>query len=105
MNNAITGEMESTRNISSLEKWASIAAGAGLAAYGLSRLRRNGWLWTGIGGMLLRRGVSAHCDIYEALGVNTFAPPSDTRAALRGSRGVNVLESVTINRSIQELYR
>jgi uncharacterized membrane protein len=105
MNNAINMEMESARNISALEKWTSIAAGAGLAAYGLSRLRRDGWLWTGLGGLLLRRGLTSHCDIYEALGVNTFIPPSDTRAALRGSRGVNVLESVTINRSIQELYR
>lgn len=95
----------SARNISDLEKWASIAAGAGLAAYGLSRLRSNGWLWTGLGGLLLRRGVTAHCDIYEAMGVDTFAAANDTRAALRGARGVNVLESVTINRAVPELYR
>jgi len=93
------------RNISDLEKWVSLAAGTGLALYGLSRLRSNGWLWTGLGGLLLRRGVTAHCDVYEALGVDTSAATSSTRAALRGSRGVNVLESVTINRSIPELYR
>lgn len=93
----------SERNISELEKWVSIAAGAGLALYGVSRLRSNGWLWAGLGGLLVRRGVSAHCDVYEALGINTAA--SDTRAALGGSRGVNVLESVTINRSVPELYR
>ena len=98
-------QARSGQNISDLEKWVSIAAGAGLALYGLSRLRSNGWLWTGLGGLLLRRGVSAHCDIYEALGVDTSAAANDTRAALRGSRGVNVLESVTINRSIPELYR
>jgi uncharacterized membrane protein len=94
----------SGRNISSLEKWVSIAAGAGLATYGLSRLRSNGWLWAGLGGLLLRRGVTAHCDVYEALGVNT-SRTGDTRTALGGSRGVNVLESVTINRPIPELYR
>jgi uncharacterized membrane protein len=55
--------------------------------------------------MLLRRGVTQHCDVYEALGMNTLVGPDDTRAALRGSRGTNVLESVTINRSIEELYR
>ncbi|HYT75942.1 MAG TPA: SRPBCC family protein, partial [Vicinamibacterales bacterium] len=55
--------------------------------------------------LLLRRGVTAHCDMYEALGVNTAGTADDTRAALRGSRGVNVLESVTINRPIDELYR
>ena len=33
------------------------------------------------------------------------ASADDTRAALRGPRGVNVLESVTINQPIEELYR
>ena len=95
----------SGRNISDLEKWLSIAAGSGLALYGLSRLKRNGWLLAGIGGLLLRRGVTQHCDVYEALGLNTAVSASDTRAALGGARGVNVLESVTINRSLEELYR
>ena len=95
----------SDRNISDVERWASIAAGAGLTAYGLTRLKRNGWMYATLGGMLLRRGVKAHCDVYEALGMNTSADPADTRAALRGSRGVNVLESVTINRPLEELYR
>jgi uncharacterized membrane protein len=95
----------SGRNISGVEKWLSIAAGAGLAAYGLSRIKRNGWVYAGAGGLLLRRGLTQHCDVYEALGLNTAANPDDTRAALGGSRGVNVLESVTINRSLEELYR
>jgi len=95
----------SNRNISDVEKWVSIAAGTGLALYGLSRLKRNGWMFAGLGGLLLRRGVTQHCDVYEAFGMNTAARPDDTRAALRGPRGVNVLESVTINRSLEELYR
>ncbi len=101
----LTWREESGRNISDLEKWVSIAAGAGLAVYGLSRLRSNGWLWSGLGGLLLRRGVRAHCDVYQALGIDTYARANDTSAALGGSRGVNVLESVTINRSVSELYR
>jgi len=95
----------SDRNLSELERWASVAAGAGLAIYGLSHLRKTGWLYAAIGGLLLRRGVTAHCDVYESLGMNTAVDPGDTRAALRGPRGVNVLESVTINRPIEELYR
>jgi uncharacterized membrane protein len=93
------------RNLSEFERWASIAAGAGLAAYGLSRLKSNGWLYAGLGGLLLRRGVTAHCDLYEAIGINTAGTAGDTRAALRGPRGVNVLERVTINRPIELLYR
>ena len=61
----------SGRNISDVEKWASIAAGTGLALYGLSRLQASGWLFAGLGGLLLRRGVTGHCDVYEAFGVNT----------------------------------
>jgi uncharacterized membrane protein len=49
--------------------------------------------------------VSAHCDVYEALGLNTYGSPTDTRAALGGARGVHVLESVTINRPVEDLYR
>lgn len=95
----------STRNLSEFERWASIAAGTSLAIYGLSRLKRRGWLYGALGGYLLRRGVTAHCDIYEALGVNTAGLSTDTRAVLGGARGTHVLESVTINKPIEELYR
>ncbi len=95
----------SDRNLSDFERWASIAVGAGLAAYGLSRLKSNGWGYAGLGALMLRRGVTAHCDLYEAIGINTAGTADDTRAALRGPRGVNVLVSVTINRPIEQLYR
>ena len=93
------------RNLSDVERWASLAAGAGLAAYGLSRLKSNGWLYAGVGALLLRRGVTAHCDLYEAVGLSTADTAGDTRTALRGGRGVNVLESVTIVKPIEQLYR
>ena len=98
-------QARSDRNLSGFERWASIAAGAGLAAYGLSRLKSSGWLYAGAGALLLRRGVTAHCDLYDAIGINTAGTADDTRAALRGTRGINVLESVTINRPIELLYR
>ena len=102
---AADARARSNRNLSEVERWASIAAGAGLAVYGLTRLRNSGWAYATLGGLLLRRGVTAHCDVYDALGMNTAADPADTRAALRGSRGINVLESVTINRPLEEMYR
>src|SRR5260221_14770411 len=95
----------SDRNLSEFERWASIAAGAALAVYGLSRLKSNGWLYAGLGALILRRGVTAHCDLYETFGINTADTAGDTRAALRGARGVNGLERVVINRPIQLLYR
>jgi uncharacterized membrane protein len=95
----------SGRNISDLEKWLSIAAGTGLALYGLSRRKRAGWILTAFGGMLIRRGVTGHCHTYEAFGINTAGTGDDTRRALGGAAGTIVEESVTINRPIEELYR
>jgi uncharacterized membrane protein len=93
------------RNISDAERWASVAAGAGLALFGVSRRSTGGWLMAGFGALLLQRGVSGHCHTYDVLGLNTASTGSDTRQALSGDRGVNVAQSVVINRSVEELYR
>lgn len=93
------------RNISGAERWASMAAGTGLAALGLARRRPGGYVLAAVGALLLRRGLSAHCDVYEALGVNTATGGGDTRAALGGPAGVLVEESVFIRRPVEDLYR
>ena len=98
-------DVRAGRNIGDLERWLSIGAGAALAAYGASRLRRSGWLYAALGGALLQRGVTAHCHVYDALGINTAGVGDDTRAALGGRRGAHVLESITIKRPVEELYR
>ena len=98
-------QVRTGRNISEIERWGSIAAGVSLAAYGLSRRRAPGWVAAGLGALLVRRGVSGHCETYEMLGVNTAGTGQDTRRALGGSAGVNVEESVTINRPVELLYR
>jgi uncharacterized membrane protein len=93
------------RNISETERWLSMAGGVGLAAYGLSRGRRGGLVLAGLGALLFRRGITGHCDIYQALGLNSAGTGGDTRQALGGSAGVIVEESVVINRPVAELYR
>jgi uncharacterized membrane protein len=95
----------SGRNISDAERWLSMAAGIGLAAYGASQRRASGWAVAGLGAALFHRGYTAHCNVYEMLGRNTAGTGEDTRRALGGSAGVIVEESVTINRSASELYR
>jgi uncharacterized membrane protein len=97
--------VRSGRNINDTERWLSMAAGIGLAAYGASRRRASGWALAGLGAMLFRRGYTAHCDIYEAVGRNSAGTGEDTRRALGGPAGVIVEESVTINRPSSELYR
>lgn len=93
------------RNISDMERWVSMGAGAALALYGLSRRRTAGWVLAGLGGLLFRRGMTGHCDVYQMAGLNSAGTGDDTRQALGGSAGVIVEESVTINRPISELYR
>ena len=93
------------RNISDLERWVSMGAGAAMALYGLSRRRTAGWILAGFGGLLVRRGMTGHCDVYQMTGLNTAGTGEDTRQALGGSAGVIIEESVTINRPISELYR
>ena len=93
------------RNIGNVERWGSVAAGVGLAAYGLSRRRGSGWILAGLGAWLVQRGVSGHCHTYQLLGMNTAGTGADTRRALGGSGGVIVEESVTINQPIEILYR
>jgi uncharacterized membrane protein len=94
------------RNISDAERWLSIAAGMGLAAYGLTRRRgASGWMLAAFGGLLVRRGASGHCDTYELFGINTAGTGQDTRRALGGSAGIIVDERVTINQPIELLYR
>jgi len=93
------------RNISEAERWASMAGGVGLAAYGISKGRLPGWALAGLGALLFRRGMTGHCDTYQMLGLNTAGTGSDTRQALGGTAGVIVEESVTIARPVSELYR
>jgi uncharacterized membrane protein len=104
------GDMADTRvrdgqNVSEPERWGSMAAGLGLAAYGLSRRNVRGLVLAGLGALLFRRGLTGHCDTYEMFGVNTAGTGSDTRQALGGSAGINVEESVVINRPVSLLYR
>lgn len=94
------------RNMSDADRWLSIAAGIGLAAFGLSRQKGfTGWALVGFGALLVRRGASGHCHTYELFGINTAGTGQDTRHALGGRSGIIVDESVIINQPIEMLYR
>jgi uncharacterized membrane protein len=98
-------DMRSGRNLGDVERWASLAAGAGLALFALSRRGTPRWLAVGLGAALIRRGLTGYCEIYNALGLDSSASRDDTRRALGGPAGVNVTECVAIARPIDELYR
>lgn len=89
-------------NVGGVERWTSTAVGAGLLMAGLSRRDRSGVVAAIAGGVLLFRGASGYCPVNAAVGRNTAT--DDTRAALGGSRGVKVKQSITIGRPVSELY-
>lgn len=68
-------------NVGESERLVSLAAGSGLALYGLTRGTLGGLGLALIGGGLLYRGTTGHCACYELLGVDTSvtrgAFPSD----------------------------
>ena len=86
-------------NVGQNERLATLAAGAALLGFALSR--RSAGLGLISGGILLR-GVTGYCPAYAAMGVDRA---TTTKEALSGERGIHIREAVTINAPIEELYR
>src|SRR5947199_8180670 len=98
--------MHAQTNVAEVERWASALSGAALTVMairqGIKERSLGGAMLAAAGGTLIYRGATGHCPVYAAAGLNTA--DTDTRVALGGSRGVNVEETVTINRTPHELY-
>lgn len=91
-------------NVGEVERYASAAAGAALAAWAARRRSRDSWLLGALSAVLWYRATTGHCPMYAAAGVST-AGDTSTKRALSGSRGVNVEAGITIDRPVDELYR
>ncbi|MEQ8819763.1 MAG: SRPBCC family protein [Sumerlaeia bacterium] len=94
------------QNVSESERAASAAIGGALALYGIRRLS---WGWLAVaaaGGVLLKRGLTGHCDLYERQGINTAgatdALEDKVRAMMRET--IRVRKTLTIDRPAYELY-
>jgi uncharacterized membrane protein len=88
------------RNVGEVERWASIVGGGTLALYGLTRGTVAGVVLAALGGSLVYRGATAHCPLYEALGLNSAAGG----AGHVGNVGIKVEKQITIDRPARELY-
>lgn len=111
---AVAGMTQERVNVGQMERWLSMVAGGVLAAYALKRRELPGGAAALAGAALLYRGATGHCDLYQAMGVNTAngkgtgmraAMGSDTREQLGGSRGVHVEQAVTVMKPVSEVYR
>ncbi|MEX2119352.1 MAG: YgaP-like transmembrane domain [Pirellulales bacterium] len=93
------------RNVGEVERIASAVAGAALAAYGLRRGSLGGLVLAATGGGLLYRGLTGHCYLYQALGVNTTAEPRGPATSVPAGQGAKVEASLVVDRSPAELFR
>jgi len=90
-------------NVGQSERWASVVAGGGLIACGLTQ--RSGWSLLSLlaGASLVYRGASGHCSLYEKIGVDTTQsdPP---RQGVRAGHGRKARWTIHINRDKKDLY-
>lgn len=92
-------------NVSEPERIASVIAGSALTILGLSRGKLPGIALALLGGEAIRRGVTGHCYVYDAVGVNTAVTGLSDQVSVPHDAGIRVDKSITVNRSPEELFR
>jgi uncharacterized membrane protein len=96
-------------NVSQIERFASVIGGSGMVAYGLTKRNGAGLGLAALGGALLWRGVSGHCNLYEAFGINTaergYEKGTGSVDGVPYELGVRVDENIEIRKQPDELYR
>ena len=85
-------------NVGQAERLACILGGSVLAVLGLSRRSFGGVSLAALGGSLILRGTTGHCELYRTLKINTADTASETY-------GIHVEQAITINKTAGELYR
>jgi hypothetical protein len=105
-------------NVNPVERLISATVGGALLAYGLKKGGVLGTLLSVAGGGIALRGVTGHCQVYGAMGIDRSEPGSAGNIAAPGrsskksdtwnnsalSGKVHVTKSLTINKSPAELY-
>ncbi|WP_236021757.1 SRPBCC family protein [Geomesophilobacter sediminis] len=86
-------------NVGRTERNASMVGGAALALSGLTTIAKRrllpGLAMMAAGGMLMYRGKTGHCDIYESIGLDTGGSED---------HGLTVEKFLTVNRLPQDVY-
>jgi uncharacterized membrane protein len=97
----------STPNVGQVERWASAIGGGALALYGVTRGSLGGIALALVGAALVQRGVSGHCNLYEAMNFSTAGGEplrNSENVSVPAERGTKVEKSVEINRPASVLY-
>ena len=91
-------------NLSPTERLASVLGGGALAIWGAQKKSLPGLAIAAVGGTLMYRGVTGHCDLYKALGIHNDHRRGRKRGVPYGL-GIRVDKSITISRPRAEVYR
>ncbi len=104
----LTNLADTQTNVGATERVASLVGGGALLTYGLKRGDTLGIALSILGGGMAMRGATGHCQLYDALGLNTSEKSGNPKSPynkgwLNGK--IHVTKSVTINKSPSELYQ
>lgn len=93
-------------NIAKPERWISAIGGGLLVALGVEKRSLGGIALAALGGSLIRRGVSGHCHLYQALGMRTARKGQGSETtSVPYELGIRVDDSITVNKPREEVYR
>ena len=94
-----------SRNVSQPERWVSTIAGGTLIAYGIQKKSWPGFGLAALGGVLVYRGATGYCDLYQTLGINTARKRTGRNVSVPYETGVRVDESIVIAKRPEEVYQ
>jgi uncharacterized membrane protein len=92
------------KNVGEPERWLSVIAGSAITAYGLKMRSIPGLVLAGVGGALVWRGATGHCNVYESMGISSAAEDDGRQVSVPYGKGVGVEESVTIDAAPERVY-
>ncbi len=104
MSEAFTKRLDSGRNVSQAERVVSVLGGGTLVGWGLSKRGWDGLALAAIGGVLVYRGATGHCDVYQALGIRT-ARRAGRNVSIPYETGVRIDKMIHIDRPPAEVYQ
>jgi uncharacterized membrane protein len=98
------GQVETSVNIQPTERKLSTFGGAALLLAGLARRRRSGLGLAAMGVSMLMRGITGVSALYKLIGRNTAVHSEKAAISVPHQQGIRVVESITINRPVEEIY-
>jgi len=89
------------KNVGKTERAFSLMGGLGLLAAGFARRGTSGVVLGALGALLIGRGASGQCALYQQLGISGAA---SQRPGVPDNVGVNLVRSILVERSPEELF-